>query len=203
MALCENAPFTQAIFISFGSRTDSTEKRTCALTDQQVLSDLFVLVWDVGAPTPSALRIRAQEAQKPVKTSLHLNLAACGVKAGMWVSVVDNCEEALRLQPGHTKALLRRGKAHVGLEMWRDAQLDFEAVLATEGSAEIPDAKRELARLKQKMRQQDQKERGAFQGLFDKIRVAEAEPQEPAAAEPPQAEAPVSCCSAGTCGGTK
>lgn len=43
---------------------------------------------------------------------LYCNRAACWFKLGMWEKSVDDCNQALRIQPSYTKALLRRAASY-------------------------------------------------------------------------------------------
>lgn len=43
---------------------------------------------------------------------LYCNRAACWFKLGVWDQSVDDCNQALRIQPGYTKALLRRAASY-------------------------------------------------------------------------------------------
>ncbi|CAA7054205.1 unnamed protein product [Microthlaspi erraticum] len=43
---------------------------------------------------------------------LYCNRAACWFKLGMWEQSVDDCNQALRIQPSYTKALLRRAASY-------------------------------------------------------------------------------------------
>lgn len=44
----------------------------------------------------------------PSNPVLHCNRAACRFKLGQWERSVDDCNEALKIHPNYTKALLRR-----------------------------------------------------------------------------------------------
>lgn len=43
---------------------------------------------------------------------LYCNRAACWFKLGLWERSVEDCNEALRIQPTYTKALLRRAASN-------------------------------------------------------------------------------------------
>mmetsp|Transcript_71591 Transcript_71591/g.126013 ORF Transcript_71591/g.126013 Transcript_71591/m.126013 type:complete len:474 (-) Transcript_71591:607-2028(-) len=116
----------------------------------------------------------AQQAEsKSHKAAIYLNISACGIKAGLWDAVLENVEEALQIQPNNMKALLRRGKAYSELDRWRESKLDLQTVIEAAGP-EAADAKKELAKLTKKIKAHDDKQRGAFQGMFDKIRLRDA-----------------------------
>ncbi|XP_023639155.1 TPR repeat-containing thioredoxin TTL4 isoform X2 [Capsella rubella] len=72
---------------------------------------------------------------------LYCNRAACWFKLGMWEKSVDDCNQALRIQPSYTKALLRRATSYGKLGRWEDAVRDYE-VLRNElpGDSEVADS---------------------------------------------------------------
>jgi tetratricopeptide (TPR) repeat protein len=47
-----------------------------------------------------------------VNPVLHCNRAACRFKLGQWEKSVEDCNEALKIQPNYTKALLRRAASY-------------------------------------------------------------------------------------------
>ncbi|CAG7865909.1 unnamed protein product [Brassica rapa] len=59
---------------------------------------------------------------------LYCNRAACWFKLGVWDQSVDDCSQALRIQPGYTKALLRRAASYGKLGRWDDAVRDYEVL---------------------------------------------------------------------------
>ncbi|KAH0912357.1 hypothetical protein HID58_035678 [Brassica napus] len=59
---------------------------------------------------------------------LYCNRAACWFKLGVWDQSVDDCNQALRIQPGYTKALLRRAASYGKLGRWDDAVRDYEVL---------------------------------------------------------------------------
>jgi tetratricopeptide (TPR) repeat protein len=46
----------------------------------------------------------------------------------MWEKSVDDCNQALRIQPSYTKALLRRAASYGKLGRWEDAVRDYEVL---------------------------------------------------------------------------
>ncbi|KAG6496922.1 inactive TPR repeat-containing thioredoxin TTL3-like [Zingiber officinale] len=72
---------------------------------------------------------------------LHSNRAACMSKLGQWEKSIEDCNEALRIQPNYTKALLRRAASFAELEQWNQAEKDYE-VLRKEmpGDTEVVEA---------------------------------------------------------------
>nr|VDD57764.1 unnamed protein product [Brassica oleracea] len=59
---------------------------------------------------------------------LYCNRAACWFKLGVWDQSVDDCNQALRIQPDYTKALLRRAASYGKLGRWDDAVRDYEVL---------------------------------------------------------------------------
>ncbi|XP_022952745.1 inactive TPR repeat-containing thioredoxin TTL3-like [Cucurbita moschata] len=57
---------------------------------------------------------------------LYCNRAVCWAKIGLWEQSVEDCNQALKIQPNYTKALLRRAASNAKLERWEDAVKDLE-----------------------------------------------------------------------------
>ncbi|GER49786.1 tetratricopeptide repeat-containing family protein [Striga asiatica] len=72
----------------------------------------------------------------PTNSVLYCNRAACWFKLGQWDRSVDDCNQALLIQPSYTKALLRRAASNSKLERWSDAVRDYEVL-----RRELPDNK--------------------------------------------------------------
>ncbi|XP_044474028.1 TPR repeat-containing thioredoxin TTL1-like [Mangifera indica] len=70
----------------------------------------------------------------PSNSVLYCNRAACWFMLGLWERSVEDCNQALRIQPNYTKALLRRAASNRKLERWADAVRDYEVL-----RRELPD----------------------------------------------------------------
>mmetsp|Transcript_45189 Transcript_45189/g.80843 ORF Transcript_45189/g.80843 Transcript_45189/m.80843 type:complete len:164 (-) Transcript_45189:1319-1810(-) len=88
-----------------------------------------------------------------------------------WKEVVKVCGKVLELAPGNSKALLRRGKAFNELNQWDDAKQDLQAVLDMDGAPEAADAKKEMAKVAKKIKEQNQKDKKLFGNMFTKINL--------------------------------
>ncbi|XP_068654065.1 TPR repeat-containing thioredoxin TTL1-like [Aristolochia californica] len=64
----------------------------------------------------------------PSNPVLYCNRAACRYKLGQWERSIEDCNEALRIQPNYTKALLRRAASNDKLERWADSVRDYEVL---------------------------------------------------------------------------
>ncbi|KAG2677739.1 hypothetical protein I3843_12G113000 [Carya illinoinensis] len=64
----------------------------------------------------------------PSNSVLYCNKAACLFKLGLWEKSVENCDQALSMQPNYTKALLRRAASNIKLEKWVEAVRDYEVL---------------------------------------------------------------------------
>ncbi|KAL3508757.1 hypothetical protein ACH5RR_028158 [Cinchona calisaya] len=64
----------------------------------------------------------------PSNSVLYCNRAACWYKLGHWELSVDDCSQALRIQPNYAKALLRRAASNSKLERWVEAVRDYEVL---------------------------------------------------------------------------
>jgi FK506-binding protein 4/5 len=106
---------------------------------------------------------------KPLKVTLHLNLAACDLKTSTWSGVIEHANKALEISPGNLKALLRRGKAYNELDRWQESKQDLFQVMEST-TPEAVDAKKEYQKLLKKMKEQDEKEKKLFSNLFGRLR---------------------------------
>ncbi|XP_012477068.1 TPR repeat-containing thioredoxin TTL1 isoform X1 [Gossypium raimondii] len=70
----------------------------------------------------------------PSNSILYCNRAACWFKLGRWEHSVEDCDQALSIQPNYIKALLRRAASNSKLERWADAVQDYEVL-----RRELPD----------------------------------------------------------------
>nr|XP_023925721.1 inactive TPR repeat-containing thioredoxin TTL3-like isoform X2 [Quercus suber] len=59
---------------------------------------------------------------------LYCNRAVCWSKLGLWEKSVEDCNQALKIQPNYTKALLRRAVSNAKLERWAEATRDYEVL---------------------------------------------------------------------------
>jgi FK506-binding protein 4/5 len=109
---------------------------------------------------------KQKEEAKPLKVSIHLNLAACDIRANSWSGVIEHSNKALELNPGNLKALLRRGRAFNELDRWQESKSDLQKVMESADSPEATEAKREFVKLSKKIKEQDEKEKKLFSNLF-------------------------------------
>ncbi|KAJ9182975.1 hypothetical protein P3X46_006901 [Hevea brasiliensis] len=70
----------------------------------------------------------------PSNSVLYCNRAACWFKLGLWERSINDCNQALHIQPNYAKALLRRAASNSKLERWADAVRDYEVL-----KRELPD----------------------------------------------------------------
>ncbi|OAY60714.1 inactive TPR repeat-containing thioredoxin TTL3 [Manihot esculenta] len=59
---------------------------------------------------------------------LHCNRAVCWSKLGLWEKSIEDCTQALRIQPNYTKALFRRAASNEKLGRWAEAVKDYEVL---------------------------------------------------------------------------
>ncbi|XP_048328224.2 inactive TPR repeat-containing thioredoxin TTL3 isoform X1 [Ziziphus jujuba] len=59
---------------------------------------------------------------------LYCNRAVCWSKLGLWEQSVEDCNQALKIQPNYIKALLRRAVSNAKLERWAEAVRDYEVL---------------------------------------------------------------------------
>lgn len=68
----------------------------------------------------------------PERTALHANLAACQLLLGQPQLAAQSCDRVLEREPGHLKALYRRGVAQAALGNLEKATADLKKVLAVD-----------------------------------------------------------------------
>ncbi|XP_027343314.1 inactive TPR repeat-containing thioredoxin TTL3-like [Abrus precatorius] len=59
---------------------------------------------------------------------LYCNRAICWSKLGLWEQSVQDCNQALNIQPNYTKALFRRAASNAKLERWTEVVKDYQAL---------------------------------------------------------------------------
>ncbi|KAK2972257.1 hypothetical protein RJ640_014315 [Escallonia rubra] len=98
---------------------------------------------------------------------LNLNVAACLLKMGECKKSIEACNKVLEANPGHVKALYRRGMAYMSAGDFEEARNDFNKMMSIDKSSE-PNARAAILQLKQKEQEVERKARKQFKGLFDK-----------------------------------
>lgn len=91
-----------------------------------------------------------------LKVALLANRSLVFVKLEEWRGAVEDCTEALRFDPAHHKAILRRGFALARLKRWAGAARDLEQAVATD-----PSDKKAAAELKMAIRMLAEQEKEA------------------------------------------
>ncbi|XP_038624843.1 FK506-binding protein-like [Tachyglossus aculeatus] len=89
----------------------------------------------------------------PERAALHANLAACQLHLGQPRLAQRSCERALEREPGHLKALYRRGVARAALGELGEAAADLRRVLEAEPANRA--AREALANVVAKGRERD------------------------------------------------
>lgn len=104
------------------------------------------------------------EKLNPIALSCNLNIAACKLKMADWRAAIESCYEALEIDPSNTKALYRRAQGWQGLKDYDQALEDLKK--AHEVAPEDKAISAELIRVKQKMKEQKEKERAVYAKMF-------------------------------------
>lgn len=89
------------------------------------------------------------------------NRAACYLKTESYEQAVDDCNEALKLQPTMMKALFRRGQAYDALGKMEEALKDLEAAVqaAADQSLPAPAVQKDIARLRKAIEEKREREK--------------------------------------------
>jgi len=102
---------------------------------------------------------------KQIKLACYLNLALCYLKSpGKETKVIQNCDEALTLEPNNVKALFRRGSAYLANKEYEKAKKDFKAALQSDPNNKA--AQRQLAIAEKRIQEQAQKEKNMCAKMF-------------------------------------
>eukprot|EP01065_Artemidia_motanka_P048520 TRINITY_DN782_c0_g1_i1.p1 TRINITY_DN782_c0_g1~~TRINITY_DN782_c0_g1_i1.p1 ORF type:complete len:614 (+),score=157.83 TRINITY_DN782_c0_g1_i1:55-1896(+) len=128
-------------------------------------------VWDMDEPT----REEAKQMRVPALT----NLAAAELHCKMYRAVKISCTKALNIDGANRKAMIRRAKAHNGLNDWEKCREQIQQLFDQYPGDD--EGKAELARLEKKIKVHEAQERKKMRGVFDRIA---AERQEEEAKEP-------------------
>ena len=132
------------------------------ITKPQTRQDLQELIKDLEARGQAAA-----EAQKKLEDSVaasaialqalqeSLSKAAALIKMEQKVEAIEQCSEAIQLNPKYVKALLRRGQTYEETDKPHEAMKDFEQVLEIDPGHK--EARMAVMRLPDKIKEKDEK----------------------------------------------
>jgi len=98
------------------------------------------------------------EKGKLIKSDIYCNRAACYHQLYDPKKTAEDCTHALKLNPQHTKALIRRAQALESLEKYEDALKDFETALVQAPGADV--AVKGATRIRSSLRKQAKEKKG-------------------------------------------
>jgi len=125
--------------------------------------------------------------KKEVRIQLSLcysNLAAGLIKEEKWVRAIDNCDKALQKDETNKKARFRRAQSLISMKEHTDldkAKADLDILAKAEPND--PAVRRERARLREREKAADLKQRKEFAGMFDRYAQAEEKAEKEAERE--------------------
>ena len=139
------------------------------ITKPQTRQDLQELIKDLEADVQllEAQGQAAAEAQKKLEDSVaasaialqalqeSLSKAAALIKMEQKVEAIEQCSEAIQLNPKYVKALLRRGQTYEETDKPHEAMKDFEQVLEIDPGHK--EARMAVMRLPDKIKEKDEK----------------------------------------------
>ncbi|KAG8453877.1 hypothetical protein GDO86_000485 [Hymenochirus boettgeri] len=100
----------------------------------------------------------------PIAVSCNLNIAACKLKLSDYRAAIESCQEALEIDPSNTKALYRQAQAWQGLKDYDQALGDLKK--AHELTPNDKAISNEILRVKQKIKEQKEKEKAVYAKMF-------------------------------------
>lgn len=105
--------------------------------------------------------------RKTLLTAAYNNLAACGLKIGDNITVIENCDKAVNLSNDNIKAYFRRGQAKLNIQEFDQAIDDFEKVLVFD--YKNTSAKNQIKICQHKIKLIKDQEKKKYAGMFDKF----------------------------------
>lgn len=108
---------------------------------------------------------------KTLKVQLYSNLAICNVKLGEWGAAINNCNEALKIEPDNVKVWFRRASARLDYGLIDEARWDCAALLEREPLN--PDFMHLRSRIAKKLKEEKEKDKKRYSDMFSKISIYE------------------------------
>lgn len=105
-----------------------------------------------------------KEKKDAIALSCHLNIAAASIKVGLPQKAVDNCDQAIQLQPTSAKAYFRKGQALSLKSEFLEAKKCLEKALELAPGDKL--IEKELKANAKKMEQHKAKEKKMFANMF-------------------------------------
>lgn len=170
----DSGPPVRLTLASFTQGRDSwemeaSEKETLAESERARGTELFRAGNPEGAARCYGRALRLLLTLPPPgpseRTILHANLAACQLLLGLPDLAVQSCDRALEREPGHLKALYRRGVAQAALGNLDKATADLKKVLMLDPQNRA--AQEELKKVIIKSKNQDAELAQGLRKMFD------------------------------------
>ncbi|XP_055983375.1 FK506-binding protein-like [Sorex fumeus] len=170
----DSGPPVRLTLASFTQGRDSwemeaSEKETLAESERARGTELFRAGNPEGAARCYGRALRLLLTLPPPgpseRTILHANLAACQLLLGLPDLAVQSCDRALEREPGHLKALYRRGVAQAALGNLDKATADLKKVLILDPKNRA--AQEELKKVIIKSKNQDAELAQGLRKMFD------------------------------------
>jgi len=112
------------------------------------------------------------EKRRVLLVAVHLNLSLCYLKQHNYVECITSCDKAIELDPNSEKAYFRKGQANLATSDYEIAKSDFVKTLRIDPSSKI--AQTHLATCLEKIKEQNDKDKKKFYGMFDKFAKQDA-----------------------------
>jgi len=127
---------------------------------------------DNEADNEAAEETAKKETARALTLASQLNLAMCYLKQADNTAARAACDEAITLNANSDKAYFRRGQAEMNMNNYDGAISDFKRVLEIDPNNKA--AKNQITVTNQKIRQEKEREKKLYAGMFEKLAQKDA-----------------------------
>ncbi|KAJ3051704.1 hypothetical protein HK097_007270 [Rhizophlyctis rosea] len=116
-------------------------------------------------PSPELVDAVRKEIADTLK-ACHSNMAACYIKQSNWSKALATCDKVLKTDPNNAKAYFRKGQVYGNIPELDKAEAAYKK--AAELDPKDPGIRTELAKIRQKQKDLEDKSRKELAGMFQK-----------------------------------
>ncbi|KAH9519285.1 Peptidyl-prolyl cis-trans isomerase fkbp4 [Bulinus truncatus] len=145
-------------------KAKGTEFFKKGLTEKAIVNYSTILEY---LESETTLEGEEKEKRDALVLAAHLNLAACELRLGNDIKVIEHCDKALELSKENAKAFFRRAQAHQNRKDYALAVQDYQKVVTLEPDNKA--AKNQVIVCKKKIQEEHQKEKKLYANMFSKM----------------------------------